>query len=340
MPDTHLLAAFVGLQTVHGTAVPPTLQWPGHADYQDARELREAPYDAGAWTPTTIVNETVQATSLTTTGDAFFETLPICLSSGLDDITPTATYQHLYAVAPAGPATPKPCTWLVGAIGTNLGATGPCAKLKDLYLSSLALYGDPATKVVSHKATWFGTTYDDNSGAGYAAPSVTPPAALNPLLFLRATLTIRTAGTTGDVFTPMTAFQCALLNWRWRLTTGLRPKYCGDANATTMSGVLYAQPSASFTAYLRLSSASYALVRTAYAARTYQELLLTLDGDSTYACVIKMTGRWSKQPTPHARNGDEVTLLATFTCGPSYLQTTNPHYLAVTVNSANNWSGA
>lgn len=336
MPSEKFLKAQVGLQTAHGTAVTPTIQWPGMADAEDARTRYEAPYDAGTWTPTTIICDTAYQTSLTTSGLGFYEILPVYLSSGLADVAPSATYLHTYTISPAAVGAPMPLTWLIGAEGTNLGATGPAIKYKDMYLSELTLTGNMNDKTINHSGTWFGSTFDDNSGAGYAFESVGLPATLHSMRFLHGALNIQDASTTGGDFLTMTAFTCTLMDWSWKLTTGIEPRWCGDSASLSMAGIKHTTPAVTMDITARLSSTYYAVMVAKYTAATYQELQY-IATDATDTLTINMTGRWTAMQALR-RTDNEVTMQGTFTCQTPHTQTTTPHYCVITNQSTHNWT--
>jgi len=338
MPSEKFLKAQVGLQTAHGAAVTPTIQWPGTANAEDVRTRYEAPYDAGAWTPTTIICDTAYLTRLVTAGLGFYEILPVYLNAGLEDVAPTGAgpYTHTYIISPAAVAVPMPTTWLVGAVGTNLGATGPAIKLKDLYLSDLTLTGNMNDKTINHSGTWFGTTFDDNAGAGYAFAAVGLPATLHSMRFLHGALNIDDAGTTGGAFTTMTAFTCTLMDWSWKLITGIAPRYCGDSASLSMAGIKYTTPAITMDIAARLSNTYYALMVAKYTAAAYQELQLIVT-DGTDTLTINMTGRWTAMQALR-RADNEVVMQGTFTCQTPHTQVTTPHYCVITNVSTQNWT--
>jgi len=339
MPAVRFLKAEVGLQTAFGTPVTPTILMPFTGSYECRDMWHEAPWDAGTWTPTTIRAKVATEAQATFTGTAFFELLPVFWNSGYDDVAPTGTYVHTYTVSPSAVGTPKPLTGLFGAAGTNIGATGPAMRLQDLYLRSWRLTGNVAgDKNVTWNAEFFGTGVDDNGGAGRAFAGVGLPATIEQIKALKGALNLDDAGTTGGVFSTMTALSGSLLDWELNGTTGLEPAYSGDGNILTFGSIRYTAPTTTLRMTVRLSSANYALIYAKYAAGTYQELQFTLSGSSSRSLDVKMTGIWTECRTAHARSNDEVVMEATFTAQTPHTQTTTPHYLTLTVNSTHNWT--
>lgn len=331
----------VGRQSAHGTAVTPTIQIPVVGDYTDERKIYSAQFDAGTWTETEISSINAYLSSLKCTGEGFFEMLPIWLSAAFENVTPSGTYIHDYAISPAAVAAPKPLTALLGAVGTNIGGTGPAVKIKDCYVSQIVLSGNVTSenKEVTTEVSLFGGEVDDNSGAGYAFAEVNMLPNLQPMKALLGGLNIDDAGTTGGVFTTMTAFTGSLLDWKLTINPGIAPLWSGEDNDLNFIGLKYSQPVITFTPTIRTSATNYALVKAKYNARTYQELELTINGTSA-SFVAQLTGRWTMCPSGHARNNDEVVMQPTFTAKTPYTQTTTPHYAEFINTSANNWNGA
>lgn len=338
----------VGLQTTHGTAVDPTMQVPHVVRYEDQRQIHLAEYDAGTWTPSTLPIEVATLTALNVEGQATFETLPVFLNSSItdDDATGADPYAYAYVYTPTAVHSVPPVgtTWLVGAVGTNIGGTGPAVKLKDVYFSNITLSGNINDKVVQLKATGFGTTIDDNSGAGFAfiaAASAPFPAAMEFINPLSGTLNIQDADTaTGGNFLTMTAFSCSMLDWEWSLDTGAQPLYCTDDSTTSFSGLRYQDPVCTFKPVIRTNSTNYALIKTKHAARTYQELQYILAGAATRALTINMTGRWTEVLTVHEEQDGELVIKPTFTCETPHTQVTTPHWLALALISKLDWEQA
>lgn len=339
MGSERFLKAQVGLQADFGTSVTPTIQVPWVVDYEDQSEEHEVEMDAGTWTPTTQVAEMAKFAVVKAKGTGIFEMIPVLLNSGLADVNATGAdpYTHTWTISPAAVGVPKPETFLGGAVGENLGGTGPAGKLADQYLKTLVLSGNINDKAVSFEAEYFGTGYDDNSGAGYAFASVALPATMDVMNALKGQINIQDAGVAGGDFATMTAFSCAILDWTWTLDTGLRPKWCLTNNVTTFAGVKYEPPSVEFDATVRTTSANYALVKVKKDARTYQELQLIVNGLLTRALTVNMTGRWVECPTPHARQDGEVVMKAKFRAQTPHTQTTTPHFAAITCVSKHNW---
>jgi len=339
MGSQNFMKMQVGLQTAHGTAVTPTIQIPVTGTYTDKLTKRVAPYDAGTWTPTTIVSNVAYLSEVKATGDGFFELLPVWLNSAFEDVAPSATYVHTYEVSPAAIAVPMPLTALLGAVGENLGVTGPAVKIKDLYVQELILSGNMNTFEVSCETTLFGGQVDDNSGAGYAFASVALPVTLDAMKALKGGLNIDDAGTTGGAFATMTAFAGALLDWKLSIKPGIAPRWSGDSNALTYGGLVYTTPVITFTPTIRTTSVNYALVKAKEEANTYQELELTISGTTAAdSFVSQLTGRWTACPTAHERKNGELVMTPTFTAETSHLQTTTPHYATFVNTSTNNWT--
>jgi hypothetical protein len=317
--------------------------------YECRDTWHEAPWDAGTWTPTTIRAKVATEAMAKWSGSAIFELLPVFWSAGYEDVAPTATYVHTYVVAPAAVAVPKPLTARFGAVGTNIGGTGPTVILKDLYLRNWKLTGNvTGDKIVTWDSEFFGVGVDDNSGAGTAfigsllptasAPSTQPT--LEVMKALNGKLELDDAGVAGGAFTTMTALSASLLDWDISGTTGLEPAYSGDGGALITSfGLLkYVPPVTTMRLTARLSSANYALIYGKYAAGTYQELQFTLSGASSRSLVVGMTGVFTECRTAHARNTSEVVMDATFTAQSPHTQIATPHYLTLAVNSLHNWT--
>ncbi len=341
MPSDRFLKAEVGLQSTFGTSVTPTIQVPFTGSYECRDVWHEAPWDAGAWTPTTIRAKMATEAQARFTGSAMFEMLPVLWNSGYNDVDPTGTgpYAHTYNISPSAVGLPKPLTGYFGAVGTNIGATGPAMVLKDLYLRTWRLSGNVnGDKNVALEAEFFGTSVNDNGGAGTAFVGCSLPGAMEVIKALQGSLNLDDAGTTGGVFTTMTALSASLLDWELNGITGIEPAYSGDGNILTFGGIRYTAPTTTLRLAARLSSANYALIYSKYTAGTYQELQLTLSGASSRSLDIKMTGIWTECRTAHARSNNEVVIEATFTAQTPHTQTTTPHYLTLTVNSMHNWT--
>lgn len=339
MPSERFLKAEVGLQSAFGTAAMPTIQVPFTGSYECRDLWHEAAWDAGTWTPTTIRAKVATEAQARFTGSAIFEMLPVLWNSGYDDVAPTGTYVHTYSVSPSSVAVPKPLTAYFGAVGTNIGANGPAVKLQDLYLRSWRLSGNiNGDKNVALEAEFFGTSVDDNGGAGTSFVGCSLPATMEIIKAMAGALNLDDAGTTGGVFSTMTALSASLLDWELNGTTGLEPAYSGDSQVLTFSSIRYVPPVTTLRLTARLSSANYALIYGKYASGTYQELQLTLLGTASRSLDVKMTGIWTECRTAHARNNNEVVIEATFTAQSPHTQTTTPHYLTLTVNSTHNWT--
>ena len=340
MGSDKFLKMQVGLQTAFGTPATPTIQLPLTGEYEDQRIHHAAEYDTGTWTLTEISTLQQTLSKVMVKGSAIYEVLPVLLNSMWEDVAPSGAdpYTHTYTISPAAVAVPKPLTALCGAVGENLGGTGPAVKLPDLYVRSLTLAANVNNPMVRLDAELFGTNVDDNRAAGYAFASVALPATMEVINGLKGAISIDDAGATGGAFTTMTAFSCAIVDWSLKLTSGLEPKYCLTDNVVTHMGVRYTEPSAEFTATVRTTAANYALVKAKSDARTYQELQLVLSGALTRALTVNLTGRWTSVPSAATRENGEVVMKSTFQARTPHTQTTTPHFGALTVISKHNWT--
>lgn len=334
----------VGLQTAIGTGLAATamaIQVPWKGTYEDKRQIHVAEYDAGTWTPTTILAQASSETGATFEGTAFFEMMPVLLNSGLADVAPSATYIHTYTVSPAAIAVPMPLTALFGTVGTYIATTAPAVMLKDLFLKTLTLSANINDKMVMVKAEMFGSTFDDNSAAGYAFDTVALPATMEAINGLRGVIRYQDVdAVTGGGFLTMTDFECSILDWELTLDTGIEPAYCLTDETTTWTALKYTQPVCTFKPIVRTTTATYAAIKAKSDARTYQELQLYLPGAnaSTHYLRFDMTGRWDVVPTAHDDQDGEVVMKPTFLVETPHTQTTTPHWLTVAVNSTHNWT--
>ena len=309
-------------------------------EYEDTREHHEAEYDAGTWTPTTIATLAGTGATLSISGTAFFELLPVLLSSGLEDVAPGGAdpYTYAYTISPSTPAVPKPLTVLAGATGVNIGGTGPAVKFIDQYLRTLTLSANVNDKMLSLEAEMFGTSYDDNAGAGYAFEAVALPTPIEAMNGLKGQLNIQDAATTGGDFLTMTAFTCSWIDWSLALTTGLEPLYCLNDNITTFSGYKQVAPVIELSATVRTSATNYALVKAKSDARTYQELQLIVNGAATRKLTVNLTGRWTQVASAHSRQDGEIVMQGTFRAETPHTQTTTPHYAAFDLITKTSWT--
>jgi len=340
MASDKLLKAQCGVQKVaFGTGVAPTIQVHCEVDYEDTREHHEAEWDAGTWTPTTITTLAATGATLSISGTAFFELLPVLLSAGLEAVAPGGAdpYTYAYTISPAAAAVPKPLTWLVGAVGENIGGTGPAVKFIDQYLRSMTLSANVNDKMVSLEAEMFGTSYDDNAAAGYAFASVALPTPIEAMNGLKGQVNTLAATTTGGVFAGMTAFTCSWIDWSLALTTGIEPLYCLNDNITTFSGYKAVTPVLELAATVRTSAANYLLVKKMADARTYMELQLIVNGASTRKFQANLTGRWVDVMSAHSRQDGEVVMQGTFRAETPHTQTTTPHYAALSLITKTSW---
>lgn len=334
---TKFLAGFAGKQTVFGTAVAATFKLPFVGEYEDAQEEHSAEYDSGFWTPTVIVGEVAQHARFTLNGTGFFELMPVLFNAGHDHITVggVGPFEFDDVVSPSAVGVPRPYTFFFGG-NENLGGTGPMVRIRDGHMESFQLAGNINTKEVSLQSQWFGASVDDNSDAGFAKPSSNLPSPLGMMKTLLGTLEIQDATTTGGDFTTMTATDKALLDWTFACDFGLRPQWSADENQLVYSGVRHVMPTASFQAAIRTTATNYALVKAKADAKTFQELMLTLNGGASELLKLKMTGRWLPNVIAHSRNNDEVVMAATFQVETNYLQVTTPHWLSWELDT--NWT--
>lgn len=340
MASDKLLKAQTGVQKVaFGTAGPMTIQVPWVVDYEDTREHHTAEWDAGTWTPTTIATLAATGATLSISGTAFFELLPVLLGAGLEAVAPGGAdpFTYAYTMVPATPAVPKPLTWRVGAVGVPIG-TKVAVELKDQYLRSLTLSANVNDKMVGLEAEMFGTGYDDASGVGYDFVAVGLPTPIEAMNGLKGQINILAATTTGGVFAGMTAFSCSWLDWSLALTTGLEPRFCLNDNITTFSGYKTLPPAIELTATVRTSAANYLLVKAAADARTYMELQLIINGALTRKFQANLTGRWVDVASIHSRQDGEIVMKGTFRAETPHTQTTTPHYAALSLITKTSWA--
>jgi hypothetical protein len=339
MPAERFLKAEVGLQTAFGTPVSPTIMVPLTGSYENQDVWHEAPYDSGTWTPTTIREKVQTAVQVSFRGTGIFEMLPVFFNSGYEDVAPSVTYLHTYTINPAAVAVPKPLTARLGAVGTNIGATGPAMIASDLYLRSWRLSGNvTGDKSTAFEATMFGSLLNDSSGAGVAFIGSALPVTLETMKALKGTLNIEDAAVAGGAFATMTAFSGSLLDWEINGTTGIEPAFSGDGNILTFYGIKHVPPVHTMRIAIRTNATNYALIYGKANAGTYQELQYTLNGSGSRVFTCNLTGAFTECRTAHARNNNEVVMEATLTAQTPHTQTTTPHYAAILVNSTNNWT--
>ena len=200
---------------------------------------------------------------------------------------------------------------------------------------------DIETKAVLANAQLFGTTYDDNSGAGYAFASVNLPASLEPINAAMGSLNYGDATTSGPAegssMEGLTAFSCSLLGWKWTVDTGLRPLWCLTDGTLTWSGLKYEPPACNFSPIMRTGATTYAQIKAKADARTYQNLQLQIPGSSGRYLSINMTGLWNVVPSVHETHDGEVVIKPTFLTQTPHTMTTLPHWLTVIISSMHNW---
>ncbi|MBK8113271.1 MAG: hypothetical protein IPK44_01480 [Candidatus Accumulibacter sp.] len=338
----------LGHQTALGTAVDPTIEIPMKAAYEDKRQVHTAEWDSGNWTPTTIVAQVASETAFTLEGTAFFEMMPVLLSSGLANVTASGTPPaaiHTYVVSPSAIGVPTPLTALVGTVGMTGTSgtpfvTGPMIKLKDLYLKTLTLSGNINDKAVMCKAEFFGTTYDaGTSNAGFPQIVLGTLPTLEMINALKGVLKIDDTTAVGWAWSAESTFSCALLDWEWTLDTGIEPAWCLTDNVTTWSALKYTSPSCEFKPVFRTSSVNYALVKAKADALTYQDMQLLIAGSTAdRSLTINMTGLWDTIPTVHDEQDGEVVMKPTFRCQTPHTVTSAWHWLTVITKSLHVWA--
>ena len=250
-----------------------------------------------------------------------------------------------YWVNPAAVAVPMPLTALLGTVGTNVGGTGPAVQLSDLYLKTLTLSANINDKVVKVKGEFFGTTYNDNSGAGFAFDTTgcALPATMEMINGLKGIIGYKDATTTGvtegNPHISLTSFVCTIIDWELVIDTGIEPAWCTTNNVLTWAALKYTQPSCEFKPVIRTSATTYAAVKAKAEAETYQDLQIQLSGSSAARSLsINMTGLWDVVPTAHDEQDGEVVMKPTFRAKTPHTMTTTPHWLTIINTSTHNWT--
>lgn len=320
------LKAEAGKQSAFNSAATPNFKLPFTGEYADDQTEHVAEWDMGYWTPTEIVEKTSDYATFKLSGAMFFELLPVFLSAGFADLSPSGADPYTYdaELAPASVGVPSPYTFLFGG-NENLGGTGPAVKIQDGYLQKMVLSFNINSKELTVQSDWFGRKVDDNSGAGFAFQGAALPTPLGMMKGMLGALEIQDAATTGSDFATMTAFDCSLLDWSLSIDTGLRPQWASEENALTYCGIYHEAPVITFTPTIRTNSTNYALVKTKANDRTFQEVMLTLNGASSRQVKWQMTGRWLPNFSAHGRGSGEVVMQPTFQCATPYTQVTTPH---------------
>jgi hypothetical protein len=348
MASSKFNRAQVGLQTGIGTAswlaaTAMTINVPWRGTYEDKRQIHVAEEDTGTWTPTTRVALASTEVAATFEGTAFYEMMPVLLNSGFADVNPSVTYLHTYAVSPTAVGAPMPLTALFGTVGTVIAATEPAVRLTDLFLKTLTLSANINDKIVRVKGEFFGSTFDDNTAAGYAfdaSPGTQPT--MTEINGLRGVLRYQDVATTGDDFDTMTDFNCTMLDWELVIDTGIEPAWCmsNTTATTTWTALKYTRPVCTFKPIIRTTTATYAAVKAKADARTYQELQFYIPGAnaSTHYLRFDMTGRWDVVPTVHDDQDGEVVMKPTFLVETPYTQTSSAHWLTIANLSTHNWT--
>lgn len=320
------MRAEAGKQSVFGTAVTPDFKLPFTGEYADMQTEQSAAWDSGTWTPVEIVEKTSDYATFKLSGAMFFELLPVFLSAGFADLSPTGSNPYAYdaELNPAAVGAPSPYTFYFGA-NEAIGGTGPAVRIQDAYLQKMVLSFNLNSKELTVQSDWFGKSVDDNSGAGRAFIGAALPTSLGMMKGMLSALEIQDAATTGSDFATMTAFDCSLLDWSLNIDTGLRPQWAGEENALTYCGYYHEEPVVTFQPTIRTNATNYALVKGKANSRTFQELMLTMNGATSRQVKWQMTGRWLPNFTAHSRAGGEVVMSPTFQCKTPHTQTTTPH---------------
>ena len=339
MATIKFLKAEAGKQAALGTPASPDFLLPMMGEYEDAQFEVAAEWDSGTWSGIEIVEQAAKLARFKLRGVSFFELWPIFLSAGFNDqigVGASAPYSYFDVLAPGVVGLPHPYTLRFGALGQNIGGTGPTVQIPDAYLESITLTGNINSKDVTLDSQWFGSEIDDNSGAGYAFAGAALPSPLGMMKTLLGAISLQDAGATGGDFGSLTGLTGVLLDWVLTIRTGLSPKWSADSNQLTYTGVRIQEPTITFTPTIRTNATTYAATRTKYEARTYQELQITLTGELSRQAVFKLTGRWTSVPTPRRREDGELVISPTFTAGTPETQTTTPHIFGWTIDTR--WS--
>ncbi len=328
-------------QTVFGTAASSGhFLVPAVGEYTDAQEHVTAVWDRGTWTTTEIVERVAQYATFTTEGAGFFELLPVFFSAGFADMPPEGSNPYYYdeVIAPTNQGVPQPYTWLFGS-REAIGGTGPASRIQDSYCQEIVLTGNINTKEVTVRSSWFGLYVDDNSGAGYAMTDAALPTPLGMMRTLLGAIAVQDAAAAGNNFGSLTAITNSMLDWSLTIRTGLEPLWVSDSNQITYAGVRWVEPTLTFAPTFRANSTVYPLVRSKYDTRTYQELRLTLTGDSSRQVIFKVTGRWTAVPSATNRGEGEQVLKPVFTAATPHTQTSAKHWLGVEIDTLWSHSG-
>lgn len=333
---TKFLRCFAAQQSAFGTAASSgQFQLPFTGEYEDLQEEHVAEWDQGTWTPQTIVEKTAELARVTLRGVMFFELLPVIHNmawGNVDATNETTHYSYDGSVSPSAVGAPAFYTFWLGG-NEAIGGTGPMVRIQDAFVESYTLSGNLNTKEIAIEATLVGLKVDDNSGAGFAAPSAALPTSLGMMKTLKGAFNIQDAATTGGDFATMTAISGVMLDWSLTINTGLTPKWSSDANALTYGGVRHVEPSIEFAPQIRTTSTTYAYTKAKANAKTFQELQMVIDGEDQRTLTYNMTGRWLPNFIAHGRQNDEVVMLPTFRAETPHTQTTTPHWFSWTLDT-------
>jgi len=339
MATIKFLKAEAGKQAVQGTPATPDFMLPMVGEYEDAQIEVAAEWDSGTWSGMEIVEQAAKLARFTLRGHGFFELLPVFLSAGFNDqltASDSAPYAYTDLLTPGAAGVPRPYTMRFGALGQNIGGTGPTVQIPDAYLESVTLTGNINSADITVESQWFGSEVDDNSGAGYAFAGAALPSPLGMMKTLLGAISLQDAGATGGDFGSLTGLTGVLLDWVLTIRTGLSPQWSADSNQLTFTGVRIQTPTITFAPTLRTNATTYAATRTKYEARTYQELQITLTGGLSRQAVLRATGRWTSVPTPRRREDGELVISPTFTAETPETQTKTPHIFGWTIDTR--WS--
>lgn len=325
------------IQDTFGTPAAMVFGLPVVFEYQDGDQDQIAEWDTGTWTPLEISERVAQVATFTLRGVLFFELMPLFLDAGFNAMTPSGDGPYSYedAYVPGEVGAPLGYTFRFGGNDGNRAPTS-MVQVQDAYLQSLVLTFNPAIRVVTFEAKWFGRYVDDNDGDGYEPASVPLPDGITMVNGLLATLGLQDAGDSGGAFDAIEEMQCALTEWQLSLDTGLRPEWASDRNQLTYCGVRQEWPALTFTATIRTNINTYAVTKVKAAARTFQEMQLTFYdvgnlGDRSL--VLRMTGRWLPNFAAHERVRGEIVSKPTFQAETLSEQTTTPHWFSYEIVS-------
>jgi hypothetical protein len=333
-----LLRIEAGRQDAFDSPAAMVVGLPAIGEATDAQEEHSAEYDAGLWTPVTIVDKVAEVAAFSLAGTLFFETLPLILEAGYGAMLPDGAGPYTYSgsAGPASPAEPIPYTFRFGG-DSAASSAGSMIQIQDAYLQELHLEGSVESKAIRYRALYFGRYYDDNGALGYTPSGVPLPANLGLMQALRGTLAMGDAGDTGGEFGGVDPLACELIEWALDLDTGLRPAWAADNNSLRYCGVRHIEPMGRLIASIRTNLNTYAAILTRAMERTPTALEIALYGDDSRAATLQFTGRWLPKLQAHERVRGEVVLRPTFIIETPAAQTVTPHWASWEI--VNRWEG-